>query len=205
MKIVAVNGSHRAGKSTAVVLQEVLNAASARGAQVELVELSKLDIGYCIGCNACLRTDTCAIRDDMDILVGKLLEADGIVWGTPDYFSEVTARMKCMMDRTRPLHMVENKLKGKVAGIVVTAGLNNCGAESAVESLRRFCATHEMLVLNSRPAGPVRSGSVTAVQMDGVGPDGRVRYRRTSADDVIALDAARQLGADMVELIERLS
>lgn len=205
MKIIAINGSHRPGRGTAVLLSEALSAAQSRGASTELIELSKLSIGYCAGCNACLRTDACTLRDDMDLLYGKMREADGIIFGTPDYFSNVSARMKCMIDRTRPLHMVENTLKDKAAGIVVTAGLNNCGAETAVDVLARFCLAHEMHLLNPRVGGPVRSAYVTAIQMSGVSSEGMIEYRRSPAYDPIAIEGARHLGATMVAFLGRLA
>src|SRR5690606_41037787 len=57
---------------------------------------------FCTGCNACLRQTTCAITDDDNAyLHAKMLEADGIILGSPCYFGNVTALMKNFMDRTR--------------------------------------------------------------------------------------------------------
>lgn len=54
MKILAINGSHRAGQNTAFLLNLALEEAKARGAETELIELSELNIEYCNGCNRCL-------------------------------------------------------------------------------------------------------------------------------------------------------
>lgn len=59
MKAVAVNGSHRAGKSTSHLLRGVLDGLESRGWDVDLVELATLDIAYCRGCNACLLGKAC--------------------------------------------------------------------------------------------------------------------------------------------------
>src|SRR5690606_42083538 len=81
---------------------------------------------FCTGCNACLRQTTCAITDDDNAyLHAKMLEADGIILGSPCYFGNVTALMKNFMDRTRCLHMVQPALKGKVGGAVTHAGLRH--------------------------------------------------------------------------------
>ncbi|MDO5043053.1 MAG: flavodoxin family protein [Slackia sp.] len=205
MNILGINGSHRAGKSTATLLKEALASAQAHGANVEMVELAQLDVNYCIGCNACLRSSTCALHDDMDGLYLKMRNADGIVFASPNYFANVSARMKCFIDRTRPFHMVENQLKGKVAGVVISSGLGNCGGEAAAGVLKEFCATHEMIVVNPRPAGPVRAADVLGTQARGFTDEGMVEYRKSAAFDPVALEYARQLGSDMVELIKRLS
>lgn len=203
MRILAINGSHRLGKGTAALLQAALDAAREAGAETELVELARLDIGYCIGCNACLAKPACTLSDDMDGLVEKMKAADGIVLGSPDYFANVTARMKTFIDRTRPLHMTANALKGKAGGMVVTSGLVDCGAEETLGALDRFFATHEMLVVHPRPAGPVQANGTAASQFAGLDDEGRIRWRRVQ-DDRTAFAFARQLGTDMVELVERL-
>ncbi len=204
MKILAINGSHRAGQNTAKLLSLALEEAQARGAETELVELSELNIEYCSGCNRCLGKPMCSIDDDMTQLKEKMLEADGIILGSPDYFSNVTARTKCFIDRTRPLHMTSNQLKGKVGGFLTMSGLDNCGAEATNAVMEQFFATHEMLILHPRPEGPVIASSITGSLMAGM-KDGKPRWRRSVDEDPIAPALARQLGKDMVELIQKLS
>lgn len=204
MRVLAINGSHRSGKGTAALLNAVLDKARACGAEIDLVELSRLHIGYCTGCNACLAKPVCALSDDMDGLEQKLKEADGIVLGSPDYFANVSARMKTFMDRTRPLHMVENALKGKVGGMVATAGLDNCGIEETMGVMDRFFAVHEMTVVHPRPTGPVLANGATASQFAGFDGSGRTKWRRIE-EDAVAFAFARQLGSDMTSLIKKLS
>lgn len=203
MKILAINGSHRAGQNTATLLNLALEEAAALGAETELVELSQLDIQYCVGCNRCLGKPMCSLSDDMDKLKEKMLGADAIILGSPDYFSNVTARTKCFIDRTRPLHMTSNQLKGKVGGYLTMSGLDNCGAEATNQVLNTFFATHEMIVVHPRPEGPVIGSSVTGSLMAGM-KEGKPRWRRTVEEDPIAVPMARQLGHDVAELAARL-
>lgn len=204
MNILAINGSHRAGKGTAALLRAVLDAAEHQGARGELIELSELDIRFCKGCNACMSKNRCALHDDMDLLVEKMLRADGIVLGSPVYFGNVTARMKCFMDRTRPLHMVDNALAGKVGGMVTCAGLPDCGCQEALSCMDRFMAEHEMLVVHPRPLGPVTGSGVAATQLACFNEAGDPEWRSVKAD-VKAFERARRLGHDMVNLVARLS
>lgn len=87
MKILAINGSHRVGENTSKLLQMALDEAAALGAETEMVDLAELDIEFCAGCNKCLFKPMCSISDDMDELKQKMLEADGIILGSPDYLS----------------------------------------------------------------------------------------------------------------------
>ena len=100
MKILGINASPRGSKSqTRKLVQAVLDGASSQGAAVELVDLSRLKIEYCIACGLCYETGKCPKRDDFQTLYKKILSADGLVMGSPNYFHSVTAQMKTMIDR----------------------------------------------------------------------------------------------------------
>lgn len=210
MKVLGINGSHRAGKGTAALLRAALDGATEQGAALgvpvdcELVELSKLDIGFCIGCNRCLAQTCCALSDDMDGLYDRMRTADAILLASPDYFGTVSARTKNFMDRTRPFHMVENVLRGKIGGALATAGLNNCGGERTLALIDQWLATHEILAVHARPAGPVLAPGAIATGFAGLNDEGRPIWRSVKADP-IAFKIARQMGADVVTLGNRLN
>jgi multimeric flavodoxin WrbA len=203
MKIVAINGSHRAGKGTASLVELAFEEARAKGLETELIELSRCDIGFCIGCNRCLGKPECTVQDDMQALYGKMEQADGIILASPNYFANVSARMKNFMDRTRPLHMTANALKGKVGGILATSGLASCGGEESVAAMQRWFQIHEILLVQPRPEGDVLGIAPLATMFRGY-EDGHVKWRRIEDDEIGAL-YARQLGRDMADLIIRLS
>ena len=69
-----------------------------------MIELSEKNVEYCTGCNRCLFKPECSIKDDdMEEIKQKMLEADGIIVASPDYFSNVSGRMKTFIARTRPM------------------------------------------------------------------------------------------------------
>lgn len=206
MRIIAINGSHRKGRNTAMLLQRVLDEAAALGAETELVELSELNIKMCLSCNKCLGKTECAITDDdMKALGEKLMDADGIVLGSPVYWANVTTLMKNFMDRTRYMHMVKNLLAGKVGGAVTNAGLRHGGQESTLRIMEYFLHSHGLYLVDTRDAdGPVMSIGVTGSLMADF-KDGRVVWRRNATDDEFTVSACRQLGRNMVKMIKRLS
>ena len=100
MKILAVSCSPRKQGNTEILLNEALEGAKAEGAEVELYRVSGKNIQPCDGCWSCMKEGQCHIKDDMQELYEKLLAADGIIFGTPIYFYNMTAQAKTLLDRT---------------------------------------------------------------------------------------------------------
>ena len=100
MKILGINASPRGSKSqTRKLIQAVLDGARSKGAVVELVDLCRLKMEYCNACGICYETGKCVKKDDLQTLYKKILSADGLVMGSPNYFHSVTAQMKTLIDR----------------------------------------------------------------------------------------------------------
>src|SRR5690606_33280011 len=179
------------------------------GSATELLELSDFNLRFCTGCNACLRQTTCAITDDDNAyLHAKMLEADGIILGSPCYFGNVTALMKNFMDRTRCLHMVQPALKGKVGGAVTHAGLRHGGQEHALAILERFLVSQGLILADGfEPfeGGPrvLTTTGVMATMYRGM-EEGKIKYYRSVTEDELAMTACRTLGQNMVKLIQKL-
>lgn len=99
MKIIGFIGSYRKGGNTDTAVRTVLEGAVNQGAEVEAVYLNEYEIADCVGCEACKTTFECVIRDDMQKIYAKIMEADGVVIGSPTYFYNVTGIIKHMIDR----------------------------------------------------------------------------------------------------------
>lgn len=204
MKILAINGSHRKGKNTADLLNLVLEEAAVLGASTELLELTDYNIKLCRSCNKCLGSTQCSITDDdMSSIGEKLLEADGIVLGSPVYWSNVSTLMKNFMDRSRYLHMVQNLLAGKFGAAVTNAGLRNGGQETTLRIMEFFLSAHGLYLVDSRnQEGPIMTSGVAGSLLADI-KDGKVIWRKNTMEDESAVLAARQLGRNMVAAINR--
>jgi multimeric flavodoxin WrbA len=100
MKILGINASPKGSKSqTLRLVQAALSGAESMGCEVELVDLCKLNIDYCNACGICHKKGKCYKKDDFQALYRKILAADGLVMGSPNYFLSVTAQMKTLIDR----------------------------------------------------------------------------------------------------------
>lgn len=136
MKIVAVLGSpHKMAGTTGQMLESLLAAAKAAGAETSLFVLTDLDVAPCIGCDACHRTGECSIDDDFADVLEAMVEADAIVIASPNYIWSVSAQMKALIDRCcGPLHIMA--LDGKHGAAVVTSG--GPGAEEVEDYILRY-------------------------------------------------------------------
>jgi len=122
MKILGINGSPKGEKSqTRRLVMAVLEGARKANADVTFIDICSLDIKYCTGCGTCYAKGEC-INDDMfPGLYQKMLEADGIVLGSPNYINQVTAQLKTVLDRMADgIHC--QSFTGKYACSVCTAG-----------------------------------------------------------------------------------
>jgi len=103
VKVLGIAGSPRRGGNTDILLEEALRGAAGRGAEVETVVLNDLDIAPCQHCDACFKKGVCRIKDDMQMVYGKLEEADGVVLSFPVQFLGPPAPVKAMIDRGQAL------------------------------------------------------------------------------------------------------
>jgi multimeric flavodoxin WrbA len=143
MKILGLSFSPREQGNTELLMHEVLAGARANGAETEFCRTAEKKILPCDGCGACFKTGECPIEDDMRELYAGMLSADGILFGTPVYFYNMTAQAKCVIDRTIALNHGGKSLSSKVGAVVAVAG--SLGLVDAVKDLYFYMVTRQML------------------------------------------------------------
>ena len=122
MKVIAINASPKGRDSNTLILVEaVLTGAKEEGAETDLVDLYSLDIQYCTACGTCYATGECPLSDDFSELFERIMDADGVVLGAPNYINSVPAPMKALFDRMADaIHC--QMLTGRYGCSVCTAG-----------------------------------------------------------------------------------
>ena len=111
MKVLGIMGSPRLKGNTDLLLDEALKGAKSRQAEVEKIIVDKMKITPCKEYYACLKDGNCVMRDDMDVVIPRLIEADGIIVASPMFFYGVTAQLKALVDRCQALWVRRNILK----------------------------------------------------------------------------------------------
>lgn len=101
MKVLAINGSHRNGQTDRLLMRLEDELKKLGEVEFEYLYLRNLKLQPCIGCAVCLEVgeEKCPLKDDRDMLLQKLKEADGIIFATPNYSLQVTGCMKVFYDR----------------------------------------------------------------------------------------------------------
>jgi multimeric flavodoxin WrbA len=162
MKILGLSCSPRKQGSTTTLLNEALRGAQQEGAEIELYSVAGKNIKPCDGCGSCNKTSICRIDDDMQELFGKLLAADGIIFGTPVYFYGMTAQAKAIIDRTISFNSPEKSLANKVGGVVVPAG--SLGIIDALKDLYFYMVTRQMIPANYVAVYPGGKGELPKME-----------------------------------------
>ena len=100
-QVLVILGSPRKKGNSSALAARISRGAKSAGAEVETVFLQGLKISPCRGCNTCQKDDTqgCAIKDDMQEIYPKLIEADAWVIASPVYWFTMSAQTKIFMDR----------------------------------------------------------------------------------------------------------
>lgn len=102
-KIVAVNAGPRTGWNTDTLVTEAARGAESAGAVVERFDLFRLErYTGCISCFGCKREKMkghCVCRDGLTPVLDAIREADGLIIGSPNYLSELTASFRALYER----------------------------------------------------------------------------------------------------------
>lgn len=123
MKIAILSGSPHKKGSTALLADEFTRGAEEAGHEVWRLDAARADIRPCLGCNACQAGKRpCVVKDDMQEVFPKLLEADVVAFVSPLHFHGYTSQLKAVLDR---FHAIEDPLKGMDKdAVLIVAGAN---------------------------------------------------------------------------------
>jgi len=182
-KIIAINGSHRAGKTCAqalgVVFEAIQNADPTL--ETELVELASLKIGMPV-------VGGTQEPDDIDPLFKIIVDPScvGLVVASPVYFGLPSARLVAMIDRMSPLRSVW-ALKNKIVGLVAVASARNGGQETVIQGMMKALVAQQMiLAVDGAPSS--HWGATLWNQKDSI------------MEDEYGIGTAKNLGARVAEL-----
>lgn len=124
MKVYAINGSPRKNKNTATLIQKALDGVkeSVKGKEIETEIINLYDLNYtgCISCFACKRLEgksygKCAVKDDIQEVLEKVSQADGIIFGSPIYHGNITGQLQSFLERLLFPYLVYDKNYSSIA------------------------------------------------------------------------------------------
>jgi multimeric flavodoxin WrbA len=151
MKAVAFNGSARKDGNTAIMLRRVLQVLEKEGIETELFQMAGQPIHGCTACGICskVKNKQCKIvNDNVNLYIEKMAEADGIILGSPTYFSMMTPEMKALIDRAGFVARGNNHLFKRKVGAAVVA-VRRTGAMPTFDAINHFFLISMMIVPGS--------------------------------------------------------
>ncbi len=126
-----------------------MKGAKKAGAEIKTVHLSQLMIvhepGY-YSVNAKLAVPEKMPKDGIVELYPEILRADGLVFGTPVYWANMSGVMKDFIDHLTPLENKGFRLEGKIAAFIAASKENEGGAEMAAMSMVTALAQMGVLI-----------------------------------------------------------
>ena len=102
MKVIAINGSPRRKGNTWFALQTAGDALISEKIDFEIIHIGHQSIHGCMGCQKCRerKNDQCSIQNDvLNDYLPAIKSADGLILGSPVYYSGIAGTMKCFLDR----------------------------------------------------------------------------------------------------------
>ncbi len=186
MKVVAVNGSPHENGNTRYLLDIVCGELEESGISAELVHIGGTQISGCIACGKCfeLKNRQCVItRDMVNDVIDKMIQANGILLGSPTYFADLTPELKALIDRSGMVAKANKNMFQRKAGAGVVA-VRRAGAVHTLDSINHFFTIGQMFVVGSTYWN-VGTGSVQ--------------------DDTEGIQTMKHLGQNMAWLLKRIS
>lgn len=133
------------------MIRAVFRELEKEGIATEFVQVGGTDIRGCRACGKCRenKDNRCVLKDDgVNDHVKKMLEADGMIIGSPTYFSDLTSEAKALIDRCGYVARSNgNQLKRKVGAAVVA--VRRAGSIHVFDSINHFYTINEMIIPGS--------------------------------------------------------
>jgi multimeric flavodoxin WrbA len=151
MKVVAINGSPRRNGNTSLLIEETFKIFQAEGIETEVIQIGNKPVHGCTACGKCreIQDRKCHIKNDLlNLCIEKMIEADGIILGTPVYFADVSTEIKALMDVAGYVTRGNGHLlKRKVGAGVIS--VRRGGALPTFDTINRFFLINQMIVPGS--------------------------------------------------------
>ena len=214
VRILGLVGSPRKAGNTEMMVSMALEAAQqVAGVRTEMVTMAGRQVAPCVGCSFCFFHDgKCKFKDDAAEIIQKMVEADGLIIGSPVYFGSLTATLKALLERCLKLNTLKqppgNKpyeefkndevvfpLRNKVGGAIAVGGAPSGGQEKVIIDIHAFFHLNDMIVVSD---GGIRTPAVHP-HFGGVG---QARRKKEIAQDLYGLATSKLVGMRVAEVTQ---
>ena len=162
MKVLLINGSPHEEGCTYTALKEVAGALEKNGIKTEFLYLGKKPVAGCTACQHCTKTGTCVVDDQVNQVLSRLPELDGIVVGSPVYYAGASGQLTAFLNRL--FYAGGGRFAGKPGAAVVSC--RRGGASAAFDQLNKYFTISGMPVAPSQYWNQVHGFTPADVRQD---------------------------------------
>jgi multimeric flavodoxin WrbA len=151
MYVVAFNGSPKKDGNTNRLIRYALAEIESAGIKTNLIHICGKPVHGCFGCMKCAENQdrACAITTDIvNFCIEEMIKADGIIIGSPTYFSDMTAETKALIDRSGFVTKVNGNLLSRKAGAAISVA-RRAGAVCTVDAIQHLFTISDMITIGS--------------------------------------------------------
>ncbi|MDF2586344.1 MAG: flavodoxin family protein [Anaerocolumna sp.] len=163
MNVLLINGSPHKFGCTYTALEEVAGRLNAHGIETTIFHIGNKPINGCIACYKCYESGQCIFGDDpVNECIELAKKADGIIVGSPVYYSGPNGYLCALLDRM--FFMKEHNYNYKPAAAIVSC--RRGGASASFDRLNKYFTISNMPIVSSQYWNAVHGNSPEEVKQD---------------------------------------
>ena len=155
MKVLLINGSPRPKSNTLLGLEEMQKIFTQQDIETEIINIGNKDIRGCIACGQCGKLGHCVFDDVVNEAAVKFKAADGIVVGSPVYYSAPNATVQAFLQRLFYSSHFDKTMKVGAGFVCARRG----GTTASFDVLNKFFTVSGMPVASSQYWNNIHGGA----------------------------------------------
>ncbi|MDR0831406.1 MAG: flavodoxin family protein [Bacillales bacterium] len=163
MRVILINGSPRVNGCTYTGLNIIKEQLKKNDIEATIYNLGNQAIQGCIGCGKCKEIKRCIFNDLVNVVAQDLENAEGLIIGSPVYFSSASGSIISFLDRL--FYSIDRrKLKMKFGASIVSC--RRGGATATFDQLNKYFTISEMPLVSSSYWNQIHGNNPQEVQED---------------------------------------
>ncbi|MCR5614489.1 flavodoxin family protein [Treponema sp.] len=162
MKVILINGSPRKSSNTSLGIKEMQKIFTQENIETEVIDIGTKEVRGCIACGKCGQTGKCVFDDAVNEVAQKLESADGMVVGSPVYYSAPNASVQALMQRLFYSSHFDKTMKVGASFVCARRG----GTTASFDVLNKFFTISGMPVASSQYWNNIHGGAPGEAQED---------------------------------------